>query len=61
MRFDVRPTDRVHMAVWRRHPEPHWWCAARCLNGIPLEYAAHFPSWREALNYAIEQIERETK
>ena len=57
MRFDIHLTDRVHMAVWRRYRDPHWWCAARCLNGVPLEHAAHFPTWCEALEYAIAQIE----
>ena len=51
MRLEIKPSDRLHMLVWK----PAWgagWRAAQSVNGIPIEYALEFPTWREAMDYA---------
>jgi hypothetical protein len=51
MRLEVKPTDRLHMLVWRctLHSD---WCVARGINGVCVDYAKHFVSWRDAMDYA---------
>ena len=49
MRLEIIPSDRVCMLVWK------WgagWRAAQSVNGIPIEYALEFRTWREAMDYA---------
>ena len=51
MRLEVKPSDRLHMLVWKPRKSADW-CAAQSVNGIPIEYALEFPTWREAMDYA---------
>ena len=50
MRFEIKPSDRVCMLVWRTRGRGGW-RAAQSVNGIPIEYALEFPTWREAMDY----------
>lgn len=55
MRFEIKPSDRLHMLVWKPRKSADW-CAVRAVNSLPLDYARHFPTWREALDYALNQV-----
>ena len=51
MRLEIKPSDRLHMLVWKRR----WsggWSTAWAVNGVPIEYALELPTWREAMDYA---------
>ena len=55
MRFEIKPSDRLHMLVWKPRKSAGW-CAAQSINGIPIEHALEFPTWREAMDYACTYV-----
>ena len=57
MRLEVKPSDRVHMLVWRSREHPGW-CCAPAINGLPYGHARLFATWRGALNEAHAEISR---
>ena len=52
MRFEIKPSDRLHMLVWKPRKSGGWCAAQTGIHGIPIEHAREFPTWREAMDYA---------
>jgi len=62
MRLTIHPGDRVHMLVWRVHrsePGDPGWRVAQAVNGIPLTFGTRFMTWREAIDAALDNQERQ--
>lgn len=57
MRFDIKPTDRLHMLVWKRRGDDGWSTAWAC-NGVPIELSRIHPTWDQALRHACRVVGR---
>ena len=55
MRLEIKPSDRLHMLVWKRRGGGGW-CAAWARNGVPIEFARIHPTWGEAIRYACRAV-----
>ena len=56
MRLAIKPTDRVHMLVWRQHPSAEGnpgWRVALAINGCPVEFASRYYTGEQALAAAL--------
>ena len=57
MRLEIKPSDRVHMLVWKRLGGDGWSTAWAC-NGVPIELSRIHPTWDEALHFACRVLGR---
>ncbi len=59
-RIAFRPTDRLHLLVWRRHPSAEGdpgWRVALALNGCPIEFGERHYTGTAALSAALDRME----
>lgn len=55
MRLEIKPSDRLHMLVWKRRGGDGWSTAWAC-NGVPIELSRIHPTWGEALRFACRAV-----
>ena len=57
MRLEIKPSDRLHMLVWKRRGGDGWSTAWAC-NGVPIELSRIHPTWNQALHFAYRVVGR---
>ena len=55
MRLEIKPSDRLHMLVWKRRGGGGW-STAWARNSVPIEVARIHPTWGEALRFACRVV-----
>lgn len=55
-RLTIKPTDRMHMLVWRAHPsmdDDPGWRVAPAVNRVPIRFPSRFYCWESAMQFAL--------
>ncbi len=59
-RLNLRPSDRVHLLVWRQHPSTDGdpgWRVAPAVNGCPIQFGSRYYDGASALAAALGRLE----
>ena len=51
MKLPFPPEARFHFLVWSGR-NGDYWCAARAVDGLPVEGSKRFLTWHAAMDYA---------